>query len=198
MVSRRLLLSLSALVFLLMLGSVVAESGKEGIQRIKPPHRDLESTVIDGTGREATLRNTEGSFQGFDERKVGKSKVSVSMVAWLTLAMAAATGLGAVPFFFLELEPQWAGVCNGLAAGVMLAASFDLVQEGQSYGGGGNWVVFGIISGAVFIWLCKMVRNIVFVSSFSLSETFIIFNLIGVHFFIFTLRLQVKKKLLHV
>jgi hypothetical protein len=34
-------------------------------------------------------------------------------------------------FFFVELEAQWVGLCNELAAGVMLAASFDLVQEGQ-------------------------------------------------------------------
>ncbi|GJM89026.1 hypothetical protein PR202_ga05622 [Eleusine coracana subsp. coracana] len=81
-------------------------------------------------------------------------KVSVSTVAWSTLAMAVATGLGAVPFFFMELEAQWAGLCNGLAAGVMLAASFDLVQEGQVYGSG-SWVVFGILSGGMFIWLCK-------------------------------------------
>lgn len=83
-------------------------------------------------------------------------RVSVYVVAWSTLAMAAATGLGAVPFFFLELEAQWAGLCNGLAAGVMLAASFDLVQEGQMYGSG-SWVVFGILSGGVFIWLCKKI-----------------------------------------
>ncbi|XP_012091009.1 putative zinc transporter At3g08650 isoform X2 [Jatropha curcas] len=68
--------------------------------------------------------------------------------------MAAATGLGAVPFFFVELDPQWAGLCNGMAAGVMLAASFDLIQEGQDHGAG-NWVVIGILSGGVFILLCK-------------------------------------------
>ncbi|KAE8812247.1 putative zinc transporter [Hordeum vulgare] len=83
-------------------------------------------------------------------------RVSVYVVAWSTLAMAAATGLGAVPFFFLELEAEWAGLCNGLAAGVMLAASFDLVQEGQMYGSG-RWVVFGILSGGIFIWLCKKI-----------------------------------------
>ncbi|VAH15560.1 unnamed protein product [Triticum turgidum subsp. durum] len=83
-------------------------------------------------------------------------RVSVYVVAWSTLAMAAATGLGALPFFFLELEAQWAGLCNGLAAGVMLAASFDLVQEGQMYGSG-SWVVLGILSGGIFIWLCKKI-----------------------------------------
>ncbi|PQQ09427.1 putative zinc transporter [Prunus yedoensis var. nudiflora] len=68
--------------------------------------------------------------------------------------MAAATGLGAVPFFFVELDPQWAGLCNGMAAGVMLAASFDLVQEGQGHGAG-NWVVIGLLAGGLFILLCK-------------------------------------------
>lgn len=149
------MLLLSFLVFVLLSAPIFAEGEKDVVQRVRAPHRDLEGTVIDGAGREGALHDSEGNFQGFDERKVGKGRVSVYTVGWLTLAMAAATGLGAVPFFFLELEPQWAGVCNGLAAGVMLAASFDLVQEGQSYGGGGNYVVFGIMGGAIFIWLCK-------------------------------------------
>ncbi|KAL0439444.1 UNVERIFIED_CONTAM: putative zinc transporter [Sesamum latifolium] len=67
--------------------------------------------------------------------------------------MAVATGLGALPFFFVELDPQWAGICIGMAAGVMLAASFDLIQEGQGHGSG-SWLVLGI-----FIWLCKKVRK---------------------------------------
>lgn len=81
-------------------------------------------------------------------------RVSVSTVALLTLAMAAATGLGAIPFFFMDLQAQWAGICNGIAAGVMLAASFDLVQEGQKYGGG-TWVVMGIVAGGFFILCCQ-------------------------------------------
>ncbi|RHN69851.1 hypothetical protein MtrunA17_Chr3g0129251 [Medicago truncatula] len=94
--------------------------------------------------------------------KSGSSRVSVSTVALFTLAMAAATGLGAVPFFFVELDPQWAGLCNGMAAGVMLAASFNLIQEGQEYGSG-SWVVTGILAGRVFIWLCKKVMMILHV-----------------------------------
>ncbi|KAJ6806850.1 putative zinc transporter [Iris pallida] len=144
MASKMRALLLCLLVLVLIHGSCNADSDKETNRRvIKAPHRNLENAVTDGTGMEAGV-----------VQNVGKSRVSAYTVAWLTLAMAAATGLGAVPFFFLELEPQWAGVCNGLAAGVMLAASFDLVQEGQSYGGG-NWVVLGIMSGALFIWLCK-------------------------------------------
>ncbi|KAL2899735.1 hypothetical protein RDABS01_024817 [Bienertia sinuspersici] len=45
-----------------------------------------------------------------------------------------------------------------MAAGVMMAASFDLIQEGQEYGHG-SWVVFGILSGGVFIALCKKVLD---------------------------------------
>ncbi|GAB2236585.1 hypothetical protein Droror1_Dr00028335 [Drosera rotundifolia] len=66
--------------------------------------------------------------------------------------MAAATGFGAVPFF-CGAGSSVAGLCNGMAAGVMLAASFDLIQEGDH--GHGNWVVFGILSGGIFIWLCE-------------------------------------------
>ncbi|KAG8037189.1 hypothetical protein GUJ93_ZPchr1105g33316 [Zizania palustris] len=92
--------------------SAVAETEIGNVRTVQAPDRKLE---------------VAGRHDGL---KSGR-RVSVSMVAWSTLAMAAATGLGALPFFFLELEAQWAGLCNGLAAGVMLAASFDLVQEGQ-------------------------------------------------------------------
>ncbi|KAK9986336.1 hypothetical protein SO802_031287 [Lithocarpus litseifolius] len=118
------------------------------------PHKDVGNNVIDGTVTENSF-----SFQDTDkvlgETKSGSSKVSWSTVALFTLAMAAATGLGAVPFFFVELDPQWAGICNGMAAGVMLAASFDLIEEGQQGHDGGNWVVIGLLAGGIFIWLCK-------------------------------------------
>lgn len=120
---------------------------------IAAPHKDVGTNVIDGTGVENAF-NFENANSVVGSRKGGSSKVSVSTVALFTLAMAAATGLGAVPFFFVELDPQWAGLCNGMAAGVMLAASFDLIQEGQEFGAG-NWVVTGILAGGIFIWLCK-------------------------------------------
>lgn len=161
MVTRVHFLVLPFLMFFFLHGTIIlANPNKETLQRIQTaPSRDLRSTVIDGTGVEVGLHGIGNGFQGFDQRKLGNSKVSVFSVAWLTLAMAAATGLGALPFFFVELEPEWAGVCNGLAAGVMLAASFDLIHEGQSYGDS-NWVVVGIMSGAIFILLCKKVSSI--------------------------------------
>lgn len=143
-------------LFALFSGNAAAESEKENLQRVRAaPHKNIGINVIDGTGTENAF-SSEDTIKGVDERKGGNTRVSVSTVALFTLAMAAATGLGAVPFFFVELDPQWAGICNGMAAGVMLAASFDLIQEGQDHGSG-NWVVFGILSGGLFIWLCKKV-----------------------------------------
>lgn len=150
-----LLLSLFSLV---LFGYATSELENEVSQKLRsPPHKNVRSNVIDGTGQESSL-NFEDSNNGLGEPKSANSKVSVSTVALFTLAMAAATGLGAVPFFFVELDPQWAGLCNGMAAGVMLAASFDLIQEGQGHGAG-NWVVLGLLAGGLFIWLCKQVLN---------------------------------------
>ncbi|GER48632.1 metal transporter family protein [Striga asiatica] len=142
------------LFFMLVLSlAVTAQHIDESSQRITAPKRNAGSGVIDGSGLEHIV-NSDKSVNGMGEWQVGNSRVSVSTVALFTLAMAAATGLGAVPFFFLELDPQWAGICNGMAAGVMLAASFDLIQEGQGHGSG-SWVVLGILAGGIFIWLCK-------------------------------------------
>jgi len=120
------------------------------------PTRKLEGSDIGTSGTDAGSSDPRDDISKFEGGKDGDRRVSVSTVAWLTLLMAAATGFGAVPFFFVELEAQWAGICNGLAAGVMLAASFDLVQEGQEYGGG-SWVVIGILAGGTFILCCQKV-----------------------------------------
>ncbi|KAJ1375356.1 putative zinc transporter [Sesbania bispinosa] len=142
------------LLIVLSFGNSKAELEHQISQKLRAaPHKDVRTNVIDGTGVENSFKFEE-PHNVLGNRNGGNSKVSVSTVALFTLAMAAATGLGAVPFFFVELDPQWAGLCNGMAAGVMLAASFDLIQEGQDYGAG-NWVVTGILAGGVFIWLCK-------------------------------------------
>lgn len=135
---------------------VTSETEQETSQRVRTaPLRNTDASVIDGSGVEHAIGSDKnGKWKG------GNNRVSVSTVAILTLAMAAATGLGAVPFFFVELDPQWSGICNGMAAGVMLAASFDLIQEGQDHGSG-SWVVLGILAGGVFIWLCKKVSVLI-------------------------------------
>ncbi|KAG6595540.1 putative zinc transporter, partial [Cucurbita argyrosperma subsp. sororia] len=144
---------LFSLLFLLFCGLAIAEFEHGNSQKIiSAPDRNVGMKVIDGSGTENVFGFEDAKYL-LHERKEG-SRVSVSTVAVFTLAMAAATGLGAVPFFFVELDPQWAGLCNGMASGVMLAASFDLIQEGQEHGAG-NWVVIGILAGGIFIWLCK-------------------------------------------
>ncbi|KAK4476368.1 hypothetical protein RD792_015517 [Penstemon davidsonii] len=133
--------------------TITAENEKENPQRlITSPRKNVGGGVIDGSGTEHVV-NSDSNGEN--------NRVSVSTVAFFTLVMAAATGLGAIPFFFVELDPEWGGICNGMAAGVMLAASFDLIQEGQSHGSGGSWVVMGILAGGIFIWLCKMVKLLI-------------------------------------
>jgi hypothetical protein len=154
-------------LLVLLSGAVLSEPDIKKAQILQTaPHRDLENRIRDGTVT-TELKDYADNING-----VGGTtgKVSITTVAWLTIAMAAATGLGAIPFFFVELEAQWAGVCNGLAAGVMLAASFDLVQEGQEHGSG-SWVVIGILSGGIFIWLCKKVPIADIYHHFSVSSS---------------------------
>ncbi|XP_027106887.1 putative zinc transporter At3g08650 [Coffea arabica] len=131
---------------------VTSETEQETSRSVRTaPLKNADTGVIDGSGVEHAIGSDRtGKWKG------GNSRVSVSTVAIFTLAMAAATGLGAVPFFFVELDPQWSGICNGMAAGVMLAASFDLIQEGQDHGSG-SWVVLGILAGGIFIWVCKKI-----------------------------------------
>lgn len=133
---------------------IATEHDKGTPHRVRTaPQRIEGDVVIDGSGREHIVISDK-SGNGISQWQVGNNRVSVSTVAISTLAMAAATGLGAVPFFFVELDAQWSGICNGMAAGVMLAASFDLIQEGQAHRSG-SWVVLGILAGGIFIWLCK-------------------------------------------
>lgn len=63
---------------------------------------------------------------------------------------AVATGFGAIPFFFVKnMSRNWLGISNAIAAGLMLAASFNLIYEGLEYD---VWmVVGGVLLGLVFI-----------------------------------------------
>lgn len=55
----------------------------------------------------------------------------VGMYALLT---AIATGIGALPFFFIkDVKKRWSSLGAALAGGLMLSASFQLIQEGSSH-----------------------------------------------------------------
>lgn len=52
-------------------------------------------------------------------------------VFWFAALTAIATGLGALPFFFVRRPTRrWLGISNAIASGLMLAASFGLIHQG--------------------------------------------------------------------
>jgi ZIP family zinc transporter len=58
------------------------------------------------------------------------SFLSLTLVFVAALFTALATGLGAVPFAFLDFRRvRWLGLANAIAAGVMLRASLSLLVE---------------------------------------------------------------------
>ncbi|MCJ1423422.1 hypothetical protein MMC29_001305 [Sticta canariensis] len=108
------------------------------------PDRDSSST--DAIERSPAVRVNMAS-QGDGPDLLIKS-TTPSAVFFMTIAMAACSGLGAVPFFFVgALSKEWAALANAVACGVMLAASFDLLHEGQPYGAG--FVILGLLSDGI-------------------------------------------------
>ena len=77
------------------------------------------------------------------------SILSVFVYALLT---AVATGLGALPFLFSrKLSKVWMARSTAMAAGLMLSASFSLVQEGIEYEGAAMRTIIGVLLGLGFI-----------------------------------------------
>ncbi|MEJ2540370.1 MAG: ZIP family metal transporter [Gemmatimonadota bacterium] len=74
----------------------------------------------------------------------------VVLVFLYALATALATGLGAVPFFFVrDVSDRMVAYSNAVAAGLMLGASFGLVSEGTVHG---RWETLGgALVGVAFI-----------------------------------------------
>ena len=65
---------------------------------------------------------------------------------------AVATGLGPLPFaLWNTMSPKAVSICNGIAAGMMIAASFSLLQEGIELGP--IRTIGGLIGGFLFIAL---------------------------------------------
>ena len=72
---------------------------------------------------------------------------TVFLAAFLT---ALATGLGAIPFFFVAgLARRWLGASNAAAAGLMVAASHSLINEGMPLST--MRVFVGVLAGLVFM-----------------------------------------------
>lgn len=121
------------------------ERSEQGANAHVPASRTVTSQKAQQAARTRVLAGA-----GMSQR----SQVPVITVFWNTLLMALAGGLGAVPFFFVtSMSKEVIGLANAVACGVMLAASFDLLHEGEPYGP--LLVVTGILLGMAFIRISK-------------------------------------------
>jgi len=79
------------------------------------------------------------------------------------LITALATGLGAIPFFFVEdFSDRWNVALWGIASGIMVAASlFGLVNEGLAYASDGlpTLMIGGLIAGVVLVEVADRVLD---------------------------------------
>lgn len=79
---------------------------------------------------------------------------TVALVFVAALITALATGLGAIPLMLQQARNgRWLAAGNALAAGLMMAASFSLVQEG--FGFSAPRTILGMIVGVVAILAVK-------------------------------------------
>ncbi len=74
------------------------------------------------------------------------------------LITALATGIGAIPFFFIKkISDSFLGKANAIAAGLMLSASYNLIFEG--YREDELMTLIGMISGVAFVILADNWMN---------------------------------------
>jgi zinc transporter ZupT len=79
-------------------------------------------------------------------------EVNVWTIFLAALITALATGVGAVPFFFVkDMGRWWLSIANAVAAGLMLGASHGLISEGLRYSLGR--LILGVMLGLVFMVL---------------------------------------------
>ena len=80
--------------------------------------------------------------------------ITVLDVLLYTGLTATATALGAIPFIWAKsMAREWVGLAGALAVGLMLAASFQLFDEGLTIGV--PRVAVGVVVGMVFIMLSQ-------------------------------------------
>mgnify|MGYP006427261829 CR=1 FL=1 len=79
------------------------------------------------------------------------------------LITALATGLGAIPFFFVkEFSDSWNVALWGIASGIMVSASlFGLINEGLAYAASGlpTLMISGLLTGVVLVEVSDRVLN---------------------------------------
>lgn len=78
------------------------------------------------------------------------------LIFFYSFLTAIACGIGALPFFWWKnISKKGIGIAKSIAAGLMIAASFDLIQEGTKHSVWG--VFFGILIGMGIIFVAKRV-----------------------------------------
>jgi len=89
--------------------------------------------------------------------------VNLVFVFTAGLITALATGLGAIPFFFVEdFSDRWNVALWGIASGIMVAASlFGLVNEGLAYASDGlpTLMIGGLVAGVVLVEVADRVLD---------------------------------------
>ncbi|EFJ40336.1 ZIP family transporter [Volvox carteri f. nagariensis] len=93
--------------------------------------------------------------------------VSLWLLLAMTMVMSLLSGVGALPYLFTgKLEPYWSGIANAVGCGVMLAASFDLLEESKAYSA--PLVLGGILLGVLAMaysqsWLSRFENAILII-----------------------------------
>ena len=89
--------------------------------------------------------------------------VNLTFVFIAGLITALATGLGAIPFFFVEdFSDRWNVALWGIASGIMVAASlFGLVNEGLAYASDGlpTLLIGGLVAGVALVEVADRVLD---------------------------------------
>jgi ZIP family zinc transporter len=94
---------------------------------------------------------------------MGDSISSGTVTVWHVFVAASitalATGLGALPFLFIdEIDYHWLGLGNAIAAGLMLGASIGLISEGVTLQNADQKilrVIIGILIGVGLIYMAR-------------------------------------------
>ncbi len=114
-------------------------------------------------------------------------EISIFTVFIAAMATAVATGLGALPFLAIpsKINKTWLGYANGMAAGLMLAASFALVIEGYEFGA--IKTLIGMFLGVFLVFLGEKLIDHDAIPSFdkmdsvSARQAFLIIAIMTIH-----------------
>ncbi|MGD8425978.1 MAG: ZIP family metal transporter [Balneolaceae bacterium] len=110
-------------------------------------------------------------------------------VFYYAMITAVATGVGALPFFFFkDLTRKWLGISNAIASGLMLAASFGLINEGINHDL--SFTLTGVLIGLGFIIISQKFINkyghkfsIENINKVDSSKIFLIMGIMTLHSF---------------